>query len=148
MDVATGSGDVPTALDARARSAGIRIEWTLCDRSPHALARAHNEDAEEAVEQAVNLGLAPRVRKRRRDAAERDPPLARPARRRRLHEAEPLQPLFSPLHSLLQPLPPLPSPPLPSPPLHSLLLLSLVSPQRWYPEMRTLCGCWHPLMNL
>jgi hypothetical protein len=40
MDVATGSGDVPTALDARARSAGIRIDWTLCDRSPHALARA------------------------------------------------------------------------------------------------------------
>ena len=45
MDVATGSGDVPAALDARARSAGIRIEWTLCDRSPHALARAEERAA-------------------------------------------------------------------------------------------------------
>lgn len=40
LDVATGSGDLPMALDARARREGIRLEWVLCDRSPQALANA------------------------------------------------------------------------------------------------------------
>jgi predicted nicotinamide N-methyase len=40
LDVATGSGDLPAALDARARREGIRLEWVLCDRSPQALANA------------------------------------------------------------------------------------------------------------
>ena len=40
LDVATGSGDLPVALDARARREGIQLEWVLCDRSPQALANA------------------------------------------------------------------------------------------------------------
>jgi hypothetical protein len=37
---ATGSGDLPVALDARARREGFQLEWVLCDRSPQALANA------------------------------------------------------------------------------------------------------------
>lgn len=40
LDVATGSADLPVALDARARREGLRLEWVLCDRSPQALANA------------------------------------------------------------------------------------------------------------
>jgi hypothetical protein len=37
IDIATGSADAPIAMDAWARRAGLRIEWTLCDRSAHVL---------------------------------------------------------------------------------------------------------------
>jgi hypothetical protein len=37
VDIATGSADAPIAMDAWARRAGLKIEWTLCDRSSHAL---------------------------------------------------------------------------------------------------------------
>ena len=41
LDVATGSGDAPIAMDAWAKRAGLRIEWILSDRSAYALSVAH-----------------------------------------------------------------------------------------------------------
>jgi predicted nicotinamide N-methyase len=40
LDVASGSADLPVRLDALARRHGVRLRWTLSDRSPHALACA------------------------------------------------------------------------------------------------------------
>jgi SAM-dependent methyltransferase len=40
LDVATGSGDLPLAMAARARRRRLDIGWTLCDISAHALAHA------------------------------------------------------------------------------------------------------------
>jgi predicted nicotinamide N-methyase len=40
LDVASGSADLPVRLDALARRHGVRLRWTLSDRSPHALDRA------------------------------------------------------------------------------------------------------------
>ena len=37
VDIATGSGDAPVAMALRAQRRGMRIEWTLCDASAHAL---------------------------------------------------------------------------------------------------------------
>jgi 2-polyprenyl-3-methyl-5-hydroxy-6-metoxy-1,4-benzoquinol methylase len=37
VDIATGSADAPVAMAARARREGLRIDWTLCDASSHAL---------------------------------------------------------------------------------------------------------------
>lgn len=37
LDVATGSGDAPIAMAAKARALGLRIEWILADRSRHVL---------------------------------------------------------------------------------------------------------------
>ncbi|MBK7403622.1 MAG: methyltransferase domain-containing protein [Phycisphaerales bacterium] len=42
LDIATGSGDVPTALAARARDAGITLTLAACDTSPTALAAAQS----------------------------------------------------------------------------------------------------------
>jgi hypothetical protein len=50
VDIATGSADAPIAMDAWARRAGLRIEWTLCDRSAHVL--------EVAASRARAAGLA------------------------------------------------------------------------------------------
>jgi SAM-dependent methyltransferase len=43
LDVATGSGDVPKKLAARAKRAGIPLEITGCDRSPTAIEEASRE---------------------------------------------------------------------------------------------------------
>jgi SAM-dependent methyltransferase len=40
LDVATGSGDVPRALQTRAQRAGLALELTGCDLSPIAIAEA------------------------------------------------------------------------------------------------------------
>lgn len=48
-DVATGSGDGPIAMAVRAAHAGLRIEWTLCDASTHALEVAARGAAEAGV---------------------------------------------------------------------------------------------------
>lgn len=40
IDVATGSGDAPIAMACLARQAGLAIDWTLVDRSAHALSVA------------------------------------------------------------------------------------------------------------
>ena len=40
IDVAAGSGDGPIAMARRAAREGLRIEWTLCDASAHALSVA------------------------------------------------------------------------------------------------------------
>jgi SAM-dependent methyltransferase len=40
LDVATGSGDVPAALAARARKAGVALEVAACDVSPTAIEEA------------------------------------------------------------------------------------------------------------
>lgn len=37
VDIATGSGDAPVAMALRAQRCGMKIEWTLCDASAHAL---------------------------------------------------------------------------------------------------------------
>ena len=50
IDIATGSADAPVSMAARARRDGLRIEWTLCDASPHAL--------EVAAERAHTAGVA------------------------------------------------------------------------------------------
>jgi SAM-dependent methyltransferase len=43
LDVATGSGDVPRALLARARRAGVGLDIAACDISPTAVAEAARE---------------------------------------------------------------------------------------------------------
>jgi len=43
LDVATGSGDVPRALQARAKRAGIVLELSACDVSPIAIEAAARE---------------------------------------------------------------------------------------------------------
>jgi SAM-dependent methyltransferase len=40
IDIATGSGDAPIAMALRARRHGLKIDWTLCDASAHALSVA------------------------------------------------------------------------------------------------------------
>jgi SAM-dependent methyltransferase len=40
IDIATGSGDAPIAMALRARRDGLKIDWTLCDTSAHALSVA------------------------------------------------------------------------------------------------------------
>jgi SAM-dependent methyltransferase len=37
LDVASGGGDLPIRMDAVARRHGVRLRWTLTDRSAHAL---------------------------------------------------------------------------------------------------------------
>src|SRR6266545_2413862 len=46
LDVATGSGDVPRKLLARARRAGIALEVSACDLSPTAIEEATREPSE------------------------------------------------------------------------------------------------------
>jgi SAM-dependent methyltransferase len=46
LDVATGSGDVPRKLLARAKRAGIALEMAACDLSPTAIAEAVREPSE------------------------------------------------------------------------------------------------------
>lgn len=49
IDIATGSGDAPIAMALRARRHGLKIEWTLCDASAHALTVANARAAAAAV---------------------------------------------------------------------------------------------------
>jgi SAM-dependent methyltransferase len=46
LDVATGSGDVPRKLIARAKRAGIALDISGCDLSPTAIAEASREPSE------------------------------------------------------------------------------------------------------
>lgn len=49
IDVAAGSGDGPIAMARRAAREGLRIEWTLCDASAHALSVADARAREAGV---------------------------------------------------------------------------------------------------